>query len=164
MKQQLKKQAEIKSLENPNIERQIYLKKYFLYVKHTWELISLLKKTLKCQMWSFLFKFRSRSQHFSVCYLHFYYTADICLPIRFRCASVNTRSCAYLTSVCVDIAEWLQKRSGEYDTLCHDSQFLVLQQVGYSINNGCRRQGLGREAEWWIHASKCPFYQNSAGN
>lgn len=39
-----------------------------------------------------------------------------------------------------------------------DTQFLVLQQVGCTINNGLQRKALGREAGGWVHMSKCSSF------
>lgn len=92
------------------------------------------------------------SQHFSAYYLHLHYIVDIGLPIRSGCVC----NCAYMSKcmfVRVFSFVWMRvhrhcncwARSGGIWHPCHDSQFLVLQQVGYSINNGWQRKGLGGE-------------------
>lgn len=72
-------------------------------------------------------------------------------PINVR-VSVQTWACA-----CEHGRLVFWAGSGEYDTLCH-SQFLVLQQVGYSINNGWQRERI-RQGSRVVHACQptCPF-------
>lgn len=93
------------------------------------------------------------------CRYHFIYQISVCVTVHTcECLCEGEWGCGHsrLAAVLMWLTRWGVSR--EYDTLCHDSQFLVLQQVGCTINNGWQRKGLGEGGRLVrACAQTCPF-------